>query len=291
MFGKFKLFKRLLGKMSIFYENANYYGVDIANTTVGYYWEKQLKERLESPECLEQYGYKVFSQNDEDGIIAEIFRRIGTTNKLFVEFGVGEGLECNSHYLLHLGWKGLWIEGDPRPYKNISTNFKNLTTKETLKIVNDYVTVDNINDILIENNIEGNIDLLSIDIDGNDYHIFEAITCIDPRVIIIEYNAKFPPDCDWVMPYDETYIWDGSDKQGASLSALTKLANRKGYQLIGTNYNGVNAFYVRLDLIKDKMFASPARPEKLYNPRRQNICYKSTLPSREYLVSADIDAF
>mgnify|MGYP001127335787 FL=1 len=184
-------------------------------------WDMLTKTRMENKNCLENYGYRVYSQNDEDGIINEIFKRIGTTNKEFIEFGVQDGLECNSHYLLHKGWKGLWIEGSKNYHNKINNKFRPAIKKGMLKICNAFITKNNINS-LIEKNAFGNLepDFLSIDIDGNDWYIWNAITVINPRVVCIEYNGKFPPDYSWKQAYNEHHVWDGSDWQGASLKAL-----------------------------------------------------------------------
>jgi hypothetical protein len=247
-------------------------------------WGKELGRRFNAPEYLEQYGFKVYSQNDEDGIIAEIFSRVGRTNKVFVEFGVQDGLECNTHYLLHEDWKGIWIEGSEKSYKAIISKFSAVIQTGQLKVLNKFITRENINELLTENDLSGEIDLLSIDIDGNDYHVWEAIFSVNPRVVVIEYNAKFPPQCHWVMEYDKNYVWDGSDKQGASLKAFEELGKRKAYQLVGTNFNGVNAFFVRQDIAGD-LFAFPPTAENLYNPMRR-VCYSSGHPAKICLKGA-----
>ena len=99
-----------------------------------------------------------------------------------------------------------------------------------LNILNSFITKENINDLILSGGVSGEIDLLSIDIDGNDYHIFDVMSVVNPRVVIIEYNAKFPGDFSWIMPCDPNHIWDGSDKFGASLKALELLGRKKGYQ-------------------------------------------------------------
>jgi hypothetical protein len=245
--------------------------------------EMELAKRLKEPIRLEQYGYKVYSQNDEDGILSEIFRRIGTTNRKFVEFGVQNGLECNGHFLLHKGWQGLWIEGSPDYCKQICNYFKGPIANKQLNAVNAFINKDNINDLILRGDMNGDIDLLSIDIDGNDYYVWKAINCVNPRVVCIEYNAKFPPDFEFVMKYNENHIWDGSDNQGASLKSLEILANELGYQLVGTNLSGVNVFFVKKELAKD-LFVQPATSENLYNPLRfYSIRYISGHPSRYYV--------
>ena len=252
----------------------------------GMAYELLTERRLENPKCLDRYGFKVYSQNDEDGIIEEIFNRIGTTNKIFVEFGVENGLECNSHYLLHKGWHGLWLEGNEDSCKEIVARFYPLIQNGQLKIGHAFITRDNINELIKAGGIEGEIDLLSIDIDGNDWHVWQAINVVQPRAVVIEYNAKFPPNHAWVMPYNEKYSWDTSDCHGASLKALELLGRALGYQLVGTNLNGVNAFFVKQELAK-KLFIKPATAEELYNPFRIGTGhhYKNGHPARYFLMN------
>lgn len=223
-------------------------------------------KKYQDEKRLELYGYKVYSQNDEDGILAEIFRRIGTTNKFFVEFGVMDGLECNSHYLLLQGWNGVFIEGSKEYYKKIQKAFEEPIQQKRLVVINEFITAENINALIGKASARDivEIDLLSIDIDGNDYHVFKAINIINPRVVVIEFNATFPPPMQWIMPYNPNHIWDGSENQGSSLQSLALLAQEKGYKLVGTNINGVNAFFVRKDLCENK-FCEDDTALNLYN--------------------------
>ncbi|MDR1363259.1 MAG: hypothetical protein LBJ35_04350 [Spirochaetaceae bacterium] len=227
--------------------------------------EYENNRKFNDPLHLDRYGYKVYSQNDEDGIIQEIFKRIGTTNKTFVEFGVQDGLECNCHFLLFSGWNGLWIDGSEKCFKHLREYFQKPLESKQLTAINAFINADNINKLIgADGGVNGEIDLLSIDIDGNDYWVWEKITCIQPRVVIIEYNAKFPPPCEWIMEYNSSHIWDGGDNHGASLKSLELLGGRLGYRLVGTNRNGVNAFFVKKELAKD-LFAEPATAENLYH--------------------------
>jgi hypothetical protein len=247
------------------------------------YAEYEIKQRLENPLYLERYGFKAFSQNDEDGIIAEIFNRIGVTNKKFVEFGVHDGLENNTHFLLHKGWSGIWIEGNKNSVAALRSSFKKPIEDLRLFVINAFITASNINQLIsVKGNCAGEIDLLSIDIDGNDYWVWEAVSCIKPRVVIIEYNAKFPPAQEWVMEYDEKHIWLGDDEQGASLKSFELLGGKLGYQLVGTNLTGVNAFFCKKELAKD-LFPQPAQAENLYNPARWDIQYISGHPAKKYI--------
>lgn len=136
--------------------------------------------KYNDPLRLELYGHKCYSQNDEDGIIQEIFRRIGTTNRIFVEFGVGEGLENNSLFLLKQGWKGLWIDGSPQNAAAINTGFADPIARNQLCFKESFITKDNINE-LIGGYFTGEIDMLSVDIDGNDYYVWQAIDVVSPR--------------------------------------------------------------------------------------------------------------
>ena len=249
----------------------------------GIAYERLTRRRLENEKCLDLYGFKVYSQNDEDGIIEEIFNRIGTTNKLFVEFGVQNGLECNTHYLLHKGWRGLWLEGSESYVKEIFARFFPVIRIGQLGCINAFITKDNINDLISRAGISGEIDLLSIDIDGNDYYVWEAINVVRPRVVVIEYNAKFPPNHVWKMAYNEKHVWDGSDCHGASLKAMELLGRELGYRLVGTNFNGTNAFFVRQELASNHFF-DPPTAEALYNPWRQHN-YNSGHPAQYCLVN------
>ena len=236
----------------------------------GICWEKLTERRMKNPKALENYGYKVYSQNDEDGIIHEIFKRIGTTTKEFIEFGVQNGLESNCHLLLFEGWKGLWIEGGGAYCEEIKMRFRPVINKDQLRIANCFITRENIEELLDQYAFSMNPDFLSIDIDGNDWHVWNAIKKCNPRVVCIEYNAKFPPYMEWVMAYDEAYVWNGSDCQGASLKSMQLLGESKGYQLVATNLQGVNAFFVRKDLINED-FLNLHTSEELYNPLQADL--------------------
>lgn len=218
------------------------------------------------PTRLERFGSKVYSQSDEDGILREIFRRIGTTNQVFVEFGAETGMENNSRLLLETGWSGLWIEGMPEYADAIKTQYSREIVTGHLKFTGSFVTAENINKLITDAGISGEIDFLSVDIDGNDYHVYEAIDVINPRVVCLEHNHTFPPPQDWVMPYNTDYRWDQQGSEyGASLSALTRLAAEKGMTLVGCGLYSANGFYVRNDLIGSS-FNGPFEPERFFRP-------------------------
>ena len=248
--------------------------------------EYENKRMMDDPLYLDRYGYNVYSEADEDGIINEIFKRIGVTNKKFVDFGAGNGLCSNSHFLLHQGWSGIWIEGNRDACKQIEIAFSLPIQQKRLKMMNAFITKDNINNLIGTGDgaLNGEIDFLSIDIDGNDYWVWKSIKCISPRVVMVEYNAKFPPTFEWIMEYNENHTWDNDDKQGASLKAFEILGIELGYQLVGTSTNGVNAFFVKKELTKD-IFPQPATAENLYHSWGGNgiIKYVSGHPAKKYI--------
>src|SRR5689334_8427409 len=184
------------------------------------FWMEELaKPRNLNPKRLLRYGFKVYSQNDEDGIIQEIFRRIGTTNRKFVEFGVQNGFECNTAKLLIEGWQGLWIEADIKSAGQIREHFKPFIAEGRLTLVESRVAAENINALLETANFAGEIDFLCIDIDLNDYWVWKAIEVVRPRVVCIEYNTSFRPPLSLVVPYQPGNSWGGSNYFGASLEA------------------------------------------------------------------------
>jgi hypothetical protein len=221
--------------------------------------------RYDDPLRLERCGYKVYSQNDEDGLLAEIFRRIGETNRSFLEIGVGDGLENNTRSLLERGWTGAWLEADPDCAARIRSGLGRRLAGGQLKLCHDVVDRDNVNALVSGLGLPQAPDLVSIDIDGNDYYVWEVLAAIEPRVVVIEYNAKFRPPVSWQMPYDPAFRWKGDDQFGSSLAALEALGRRKGYRLVGCNITGANAFFVEEGLAG--AFAAAAAAD-LYQPAR-----------------------
>lgn len=202
---------------------------------------------------INDFEFSVFSQWGEDGIIQFIVNTLNLKNKTFIEFGVETYHESNTRFLLMKdNWSGLIIDGSK---KNIDIIKKqSLYWKYSLKAVQSFITVDNINTTIIDNGIKGEIGILSVDIDGNDYWVTEAINCINPILLIIEYNSTFGSERKISVPYDPKFVRTSAHHSnlyyGASLAALNHLANNKGYALIGCNSNGNNAFFVRRDQLK-----------------------------------------
>jgi len=134
----------------------------------------------------------------------------------------------------------------------------------------EFITRKNINFIAREVDLPSDLDLLSIDVDGNDYWLFADFYEVQPRVVVIEYNAKWPPPMQHVMTYDATRTWNGSDGFGCSLQSLCDIASAKGYSLVGCDIIGMNAFFVRNDLCADHFF-TPATAATLYQPPRYEL--------------------
>jgi hypothetical protein len=215
---------------------------------------------------LEPFGFKVYSQGDEDGIIEEILRRLGIDKGVFCEIGVEDGLECNTLFLLHKGWTGAWVEGNKEQLGPIKEKFKSILGKR-LTVSFRLITAENVNAVIAEaipNKDE--IDFLSIDIDGNDIYLLAKLD-FKPKLICIEYNAKFRAKISKAQVYDPNRLWSGSDYFGASLKAIADVGTSKGYRLVGTNLTGSNAFLVRNDLAGTS-FTDDCSPEYLYNPPR-----------------------
>jgi len=199
---------------------------------------------------------RAYSQNGEDGIIEAIFAMLGTTNRYVVEFGVEDGSECNSRHLIeHCGWTGLRMDGRvPTPGSDVRQAF---------------ITAENIEDLFATYGVPERPDLLVIDIDGNDYWVWQAITRYRPRIVMIEYNGCIPALPAVTVPYVADFVWDRTDFLGASLGALDKLGRSKGYRLIATDYTGVNAFFVddRDDSVSGRFAARTL--DSVYRPMRR----------------------
>jgi len=242
------------------------YNIKFLNSIVNFVLQKSFLEVLNATKPIlldnknnfniNKFGIKIYSQNDEDGIILYILKHIGVKTKKFVEVGVENGIECNTTNLLkNFDWSGAQIEGNKKLYNNAKIQLKKVLGKKikNLKLLNIFVTKKNINQILKKYSGK-EIDLLSIDIDGNDFWIWKAINCVKPRLVVIEYNSFFGPNISATIKYNPKFSWDHCNNKpyyGASLKALEKLGKQKKYSLVGVDKNGVNAFFIRNDLAKN----------------------------------------
>jgi hypothetical protein len=187
---------------------------------------------------LSDYEKKVYSQNGEDGVLEKIFSIIGTTNKYYVEFGSSDGQECNTRYFKeYMKFNGLLMDG--------------CCENEKINLHKEFITRENINTLFKKYKVPNKFDLLSIDIDGNDFHVWHAINNeYRPRVVVIEYNASHLPDEDKVIQYKSDFVHDSTTYFGASILAFFNLGKAKGYSLVYADKKGVNLFFIRNDILK-----------------------------------------
>ena len=199
------------------------------------------------------YEFKVYSQSGEDGIIQYLVSQVDIQNTTFIEFGVENYIEANTRFLaLNNYWSGLIIDGNPENIEFIKRD--PIYWRCNIKAECSFITKDNINDIFARNGMNGEIGLLSIDIDGNDYWVWKAINDkINPAIIVAEYNSFFGAERKVTVPYDPNFIRTNAHYTkiyyGASIAALTTLAQERGYKLVASNKSGNNIFFVREDLM------------------------------------------
>jgi glycosyltransferase involved in cell wall biosynthesis len=212
-----------------------------------------LIERKSNNQNFFSSGFRVFSQWDEDGLIQYLITHACIKEKTFVEIGVGDYSEANTRYLVEkYNWTGLIVDADPYNIKKIKSN--EIYWKHSITAVSEFVDRDNINQIISSNKMEGEIGLLSIDVDGVDYWIWDAINVISPMIVICEYNSIFGSKAKVTVPYDKKF--DRRKKHysylyaGASLKALIHLGKNKSYSFVGINSGGNNAFFVRNDILQ-----------------------------------------
>jgi hypothetical protein len=231
-------------------------------------------------------GLRCFSQNEEDGLLLYVFSLVGVTNKRVVEICAGDGIECNAaNLIINHGWCGLLVDGDER---NVTRGRRfYLRRRDTFfyppLFTCAWITAENVNQVLLEHGFTGDIDLLSLDLDGMDYWVWKALTCIRPRVVILEFTSRWGPYRAVTIPYraDFRADWDRFPWcHGASLSAFVKLGRERGYRLVGTNWHGFNALFLRNDVGTD-FFPEVSPAECFARTPYLNFWSPEWLPSRE----------
>ena len=220
-------------------------------------YKKMLLDKVPLP-TFDEVEFRCFSQNGEDGILLYIFSLIGVTNKKAVEVCAGDGTECNTtNLIVNHGWTGLLFDGDKEEVKRGRAFYSKC--RDTFlwppTLVNEWITAENVDSLISMHGFEGDIDLLSLDMDGNDYWVWKSIDCISPRVVVLEYNNLLGPERSATIPYRPDFRAElgelGMDYGGASLTAFVKLGREKGYRLVGCQRYGFNAFFVRSDVGRD----------------------------------------
>ena len=217
------------------------------------HYKQMLNSGTQLP-SFNETGFRTYSQNDEDGLLLYIFSLIDTVSRKAVEICAGTGIECNSaNLIINHGWHGLLFDGSEEMIgtgRNFYARHKD-TFYFPPKLVHAWITKDNVNRLIIENGFSGDIDLLSIDMDGMDYWIWKAIDCIQPRVVVVEYMNVWGPEIAVTVPYREKFVSEdydyhgGTQYSGASLQAFVKLSREKNYRLVGCNRYCFNAFFIR----------------------------------------------
>jgi len=221
----------------------------VAQVSLRLHYEDLVRRRVTDLPTFPDVEFCCHSQNGEDGILLYLFSLVGTTNRRVVEICAGAGIECNAaNLIINHGWRGLLFDGDPNLialgrdfYSKCRTTFNRPPT-----LVSAWITAENVNELVAS--FAGPVDLLSLDLDGNDYWIWKALDVISPRVVIAETNSHWGPEKAVAMSYNPDYRLDFSKQPfrcGASLPAFVKLAKTKGYRLVGTHSLNFNAFFVK----------------------------------------------
>jgi len=250
------------------------FGVEASSIRQGILLSRALSN--ESYKDISESEFKVFSQFGEDGIIQYLLRHVPIENKTFIEFGVEDFFESNCRFLMMKeNWQGFVIDGSERNISRLKESYfywmYDLQARQT------FVTRENINSILRESGFDSDLGILSMDLDGVDYFVWESIDYFKPRILIMEYNANFGPVRKVTIPYrpdfQRTRAHSSNLFWGASLAALESLCRNKGYGLVGVNSSGNNAFFVREDLIREplkQLDSTEAYKPSLYRESRDS---------------------
>jgi hypothetical protein len=244
----------------------------------------QVLEALQTanpPSRLTAAEFKVFSQFGEDGVLSCLTERLGLSAGRFVEIGVESYRECNTRYLasrVRSPWNGVAIDASDSHEHFLSA--RRSRWKLDVEPVTSFVTIENINRLLADAAASQPIDLLSLDIDGVDYWVWEAVEA-SPAIVVVEYNSVFGPDRSVTVPYDDAFDarqYVPGVYFGASLGALCSLGERKGYRFVGATSTGVNAFFVRNDLA-DKVGWSETSTSSWVDGRFANVGLRGESPA------------
>ena len=218
---------------------------------------RDLARRPADLPSMNEVEFRCYSQNGEDGILLYLFSLLGTSNRRAVEICAGDGIECNAaNLIINHGWRGLLVDGDAALVERGKSFYA--TCRNTFvsppTMVNAWITRETVAGLVDQYGFGGPLDLLSLDLDGNDYWIWKALDNVAPRVVVLEFNAGCGPDASVAMSYRADYRLDLTKQPyrcGASLQAFTELASKKGYRLVGIQSLGFNAFFVQRGLGED----------------------------------------
>ncbi len=247
-------------------------GLDAFGIRQGILLTRSLENR--SYPDISEAEFKIFSQFGEDGIIQYLLKHVPIENRTFIEFGVEDFMESNCRFLMMKdNWQGFVIDGSERNIGRLKESY--FYWMHELQAKQAFITKENVNDLLSESGFDSDLGILSIDIDGVDYFVWDAISYYKPRILIMEYNANFGAERKITIPYradfQRTKAHSSNLLWGSSLAALESLSRDKGYALVGVNSSGNNAFFVREDLIAaplQRLNASEAFRPSLYRESR-----------------------
>jgi hypothetical protein len=208
-------------------------------------------------------GYRVFSQFDEDGVILFLLAVADDGPRRVVDLGAGNGVHASNsaNVLLNLGFDGLLVDGDGASMAAAERFYARHpdTTERPPATTQAFLTRENVDDVVSAGGLRGEIDLLSIDVDGNDYWLWDALECVSPRFVVVEAHPELGRD-EYVMPYQADFVWKAAPpdgRYGASLLAFVRLGERLGYRPVGANQYGFNVFFAREDVAPALAAVSP----------------------------------
>jgi hypothetical protein len=223
--------------------------------------QQQYKTLLRSPErslpSFKEVGFRQYSQFEEDGIILYLFSIIKPESRICLEICAGDGIQCNTaNLIINHGWWGHLFDGNADNVQKGTAFYA--SHKDTFlyppKFKCAWITAENINQLVSDCGLRGRIDLLSLDIDGNDYWVWKALLVVEPTVVVCEIHNQIPPHLALTIPYDPNFRVANlhqDDFRGASLRAMANLGCSKGYRLVGTHRFGFNAFFVKNGVVDD----------------------------------------
>lgn len=267
--------------------------VDVGSQLVLAAHYRELRQRGGPFPALRDVAFRSYSQNQEDGILLYLFGLLGTTNRVAVEICAGDGIECNTaNLVLNHGWSALLIDGDEARVARGRAFYSR--RRETRvwppTFVHDWVTTANVDDLLTQHDVTGEIDLLSLDLDGVDWWIWRAMSVIEPRVVVVEYQDIWGPERAVTVPYDAEFRAEFRDRfpdyAGASLAAFVKLGREKGYRLVGCEPLGFNAFFVRQGIGDDVL--PEIDPASCFEHPKVQWGRRVRLPRVEHLTWVDV---
>ena len=206
------------------------------------------------PTSFAEVGFREFSEFEEDGILLYLFSLIPPRYRTCLEICAGNGIECNTaNLIINHGWWGHLFDGDERNVR-LGVDFYRRQRDCFLyppRFTQAWITAENVDDLIVASGLRGEIDLLSLDIDGMDYWVWKAISVVEPRVVVCEVNNAVPPTQALTVPYNPQFVAEDGDYRGASLRAMCHLAREKSYRLVGTHRFGFNAFFVKNGIADD----------------------------------------